>query len=108
MTPEQLEQYIANLSPRDMMTNLDSVAMMARRIRLKQGVGSSDDELTLCRVMLDLKFLTELIDAVRTSFKEMQSLRNTYERMLSEKEQEIKRLNDLSNGRDIQSSKASP
>lgn len=107
MTPEQLEQYIANLSPRDMMTNLDSVAMMARRIRLKQGVGSSEDELTLCRAMLDLKFLTELIDAVRASLKETYDLRDTYERMLSEKEKEIERLNDLLNGRDIQSSKVS-
>lgn len=102
MTPEQLEVYLKTLSPKDVMANLDSVAGMARRIRFKQGVGSSEDELTLCRVMLDLKFLTELVDALKNELNQFTSLRATYERMLGEHKQKIQ---DLTDGRTVQLSK---
>lgn len=104
MTPEQLETYLATLSPRDMMANLDFIAGMARRIRLKQGVGSQDDELALCRVMLDLKFMTELVDALKSDLNGIASLRTTYERMLEDKNKELEALK--SNGRNVQSPKA--
>lgn len=104
MTPEQLEVYLTTLSPRDMMANLDLIAGMARRIRLKQGVGSQEDELTLCRVMLDLKFMTELVDALKSDIHGIASLRATYERMLEDKNKELEALK-LTNGRDVQSAK---
>lgn len=102
MTPEQLEIYLTTLNPREMMKNLDFIAGMARRIRLKQGVGSQEDELALCRAMLDLKFMTELVEALKSDIDGITSLRATYERMLEDKDKEIKALR-LDNGRDIQS-----
>ncbi len=102
MTPEQLETYLTTLNPRDMIKNLDFIAGMARRIRLKQGVGSQEDELALCRVMLDLKFVTELVEALKADVDGLAGLRATYERMLEEKNKEIKALR-LTDGRDIQS-----
>ena len=95
MTPEQLETYLTTLSPRDMMSNLDYVAGIARRIRLRQGVGSPDDEIALCRMMLDLKFLTELVEAMKGEINNITSLRKTYERMLEEKTKELTNLKSL-------------
>jgi hypothetical protein len=107
MKPAALAKILEAFSPRDMMTNLDAVSDMARRIRLKQEVGSEKDELTLCRVMLDLKFMTELVDTLRidvtNSESQLQSLRSTYERMIEEKKRELETLKD---GRNLQPPKA--
>jgi|RhiMethySRZTD1v2_1073278.scaffolds.fasta_scaffold08327_13 hypothetical protein len=92
MNPEQLKLYLATLSPRDMIHNLDYVSGLARRIRLKQAVGSQEDELALCRMMLDLKFLTELIEVVKVEVDGINGLRETYERMLKKKDDEIQKL----------------
>lgn len=89
-----------------MMSNLDFIAGLARRIRLKQGVGSSEDELALCRVMLDLKFMTELVDALKSEIHGIASLKATYERMLEQKNKELEALK-LTDGRDIQPAKTS-
>ncbi len=109
MTPQQLEVYLTTLSPRDMMANLDFIAGLARRIRLKQGVGSQEDELALCRVMLDLKFMTELVDALKSEVNGIASLRATYERMLEDKNEELRAAEAYyTDGRNIQSPEASP
>ena len=88
-----------------MISNLDVVSSMARRIRLKQGVGSVQDELALCRVMLDLKFMTELVDALRVEIvsrdTELVSIRSTYERMLGERKDEIDSLTKDQHGRNV-------
>ena len=65
MTSEELALYLHALNPREMMNNVNLVADIARRIRLKQGVGSKDDELALYRVILDLKSMTELVEAFK-------------------------------------------
>ncbi len=65
MTSDELALYLKALNPREMMNNVSFVADIARRIRLKQEVGSKDDELALCRVILDLKSMTELVEAFK-------------------------------------------
>jgi len=62
MKPELLAK-LATFSPQDMLKNVDHVATIIRKIRLKQGgVGSSEDELVLCRMIFDLKFMTDIVE----------------------------------------------
>lgn len=101
MTLDELLTYLSVLSPKDMMKNADYVSGMARKIRLRQGVGSVDDELALCRLLLDMKFMVELIDAAKEEIANVDKLRETYERKLLALTQEIEALR----GRNIQSPK---
>jgi len=102
---------IANLSDKlssfsfvEMMSNVDRVSDMVRRLRLRQGIDSDQAELVLCRMMLDLKFVIELVDALRKSNSKLDaditSLKSTYERMLAEKKEEIESLKN-SDGRNL-------
>ena len=64
MKPETIAQ-LASFSPQNMMKNVDNVTALIRKIRLKQGgIGSPEDELVLCRIVLDLKFMTDIVESL--------------------------------------------
>lgn len=108
-TNADIASKLASFSYEEMMKNVDNVGGIARRMRLGQSAGSLGDELTLCRIMLDLKFMTELVDALTKHNKKldadiaslnatMESMRLNYERMLGERKQEIDKLKNVNNG----------
>lgn len=43
-------------------TNITEVEALARRMRQKEEVGTDSDELILCRVTSDLKFLIQVVE----------------------------------------------
>jgi hypothetical protein len=51
-----------NFNAEAFVTNLKNVEALIRRIRQKEAVGSTEDELTLCRMTLDLKFLIDVVE----------------------------------------------
>jgi len=45
-----------------MATNIDQVEAMARRMRQNEAVGDGNDELFLCRMSSDLRFLVRIVE----------------------------------------------
>ena len=94
-----------------MLDNIELLRNMIQRIRQKEGgIGSQDDELALHRAIQDLDLLVDIADGLKASYdklsqesqkladtamqiqRQKDGLKETYERMISERNERIKEL----------------
>jgi hypothetical protein len=73
MKPDIFQQ-LKDFSPSEMMENVDKITGLIRKIRLKQGgIGSEQDELSLTRIVMDLKFMVDVCDGLRFHCDELET-----------------------------------
>lgn len=105
------ELPLKRFSSQAMLSNIGSVKSIIQRIRQQEGgVGSLEDELSLHRMIQDLDLLVDMVDGVRANYDELhgkldtitasamalqtqnQALKETYEKMIQERNDKIKEL----------------
>lgn len=105
------ELPLKSFSSQAMLSNIGSVKSIIQRIRQQEGgVGSLEDELSLHRMIQDLDLLIDMVDGVRANYDELtgrfdtitasaaalqkqnQALKETYEKMIQERNDKIKEL----------------
>ena len=83
MTLDIAEQ-LKSFSPSEMMGNIDNVSHIVRKIRLKHGgIGSQEDELTLYRMMMDLKFMVDIADGLTLRVQQLEVMNKELDAQLS-------------------------
>jgi hypothetical protein len=94
------------------MGNIDKVSHIVRKIRLKQGgVGSQDDEVTLYRMMMDLKFMVDIADGLTMHVHQLQAASKESEAQLAgirqyyEEKLQVLRQKAEANGDSVQPAK---
>lgn len=108
---EPKELPLKRFNPKVMLENIDCIRDMIQRIRQKEGgIGSAEDELSLCRAIQDLDLLVDIADGLKAAYDTLQSkfdtvsaavlalqnqkesLTGTYKRMIQERDERIKEL----------------
>lgn len=107
-----ISEQLRSFSPTEMMGNIDKVSHIVRKIRLKQGgVGSQDDEVTLYRMMMDLKFMVDIADGLTMHVHQLQAASKESEAQLAgirqyyEEKLQVLRQKAEANGDSVQPAK---
>lgn len=108
---DKAELALKSFNPQVMLGNISHVKTLISRIRQKEGgIGSEADEMALHRMIHDLDLLVDIVDGLKARYDELRGqfdtvaaalstqqeqtmgLKQVYERMLQERSDRIKEL----------------